>query len=106
MRVDSTVLPASIHRCKTFGTTRQRADVALPERYEAVVTAWDPEEGVGSLAVEAGPDVWAHYSVIEMSGYRALSVGQRVEVEYERVADQDGFARRATRIWPMHADSD
>ena len=36
-------------------------------------------------------------------GYRTLEPGQEVQVEWE-TADQDGYAFRATRVWPVGAE--
>jgi len=39
------------------------------------------EKGYGFISREAGPDVFVHYSAIQMDGYRTLEEGQRVEFE-------------------------
>ena len=44
-------------------------------------------------------DIWCHFGVIEMDGFKKLSAGQRVNVEYVRV-DQDSFKYVATRVSP------
>ena len=38
-------------------------------------------KGYGFITREAGPDVFVHYSAIQMDGYRNLDEGQRVEFE-------------------------
>jgi CspA family cold shock protein len=36
-------------------------------------------KGFGFIAQEGGPDVFAHYSAIEGSGFKTLAEGQKVE---------------------------
>lgn len=62
------------------------------------VLAWRSEEGWGVIETGATPGgCWAHFSSVEMDGYRALHVGQQVTVEYEPAA-QDGYQWRALRV--------
>ncbi|MFF1628306.1 cold-shock protein [Streptomyces sp. NPDC058272] len=42
---------------------------------------WSAEKGYGFIAMDAGVDVFVHYSAIEMDGDRTLQEGQRVHVE-------------------------
>jgi cold shock protein len=42
---------------------------------------------------------WAHFSSVLVPGFRALPVGQPVNVEYES-AEQDGYSFRAVEVWP------
>lgn len=64
------------------------------------VLEWHSEEGWGVLASDALPDrVWAHYSVIQVEGYRALAAGQSVTFSVER-AEQDDYRCRAISVWP------
>ena len=42
---------------------------------------WRTDKGYGFLAIEDGPDVFVHYSAIQMPGYRSLEEGQRVEFD-------------------------
>jgi cold shock protein len=65
-----------------------------------VVREWHEEEDWGVVDSPATPGgCWVHSSDVAVSGYRALVAGQRVELEHERV-EQDGYAHRATRVWP------
>jgi len=65
---------------------------------DATVRAWDEEEGWGILdSGETPGGCWAHFSVIEMPGFRSLTPGQKVTMEWES-AEQDGFQYRAVRI--------
>lgn len=62
------------------------------------VLVWRPEDGWGVIATEATPGgCWAHFSSLEMDGYRTLHVGQHVTVDYEP-AEQDGYRWRAVRV--------
>lgn len=61
---------------------------------------WHDEEGWGVLDSPATPGgCWAHASDVRMAGYRALDPGAEVFFEFEE-AVQDGFAFRATAVWP------
>ena len=42
---------------------------------------FNSEKGFGFIQQENGPDVFVHYSSIDMSGYRSLEEGQTVEFE-------------------------
>ena len=70
----------------------------------AVVREWSSEQGCGVLDCPDTPGgCWAHDGAVAVPGYRELERGQ--EVELERVsADQDGYAFRATRTWPVGAE--
>lgn len=63
------------------------------------VRVYHADEGWGVLD---GPDVpggcWVHFSVIAMSGYRELALGEQVSFRVE-AASQDGFAFRAVKVW-------
>ena len=65
-----------------------------------LVRRFDADEGWGVID---GRDVpggcWVHFSAIAGDGYRQLSAGQRVLFHAEAVADQDGFAFRAVKVW-------
>ena len=39
------------------------------------------EKGFGFIAREGEPDVFVHFSAIDMQGYRSLEEGQQVEFE-------------------------
>lgn len=62
------------------------------------VLVWRPEDGWGVIDSEAtSGGCWAHFSSLEMTGYRTLHVGQQVTFEYEP-AEQDGYRWRAVRV--------
>jgi CspA family cold shock protein len=42
---------------------------------------FNSEKGYGFISREEGPDVFVHYSAIQMSGYRTLEEGQSVEFD-------------------------
>jgi len=43
---------------------------------------FNPDKGFGFIEQDdGGPDVFVHFSVIEMNGYRSLEEGQRVSYE-------------------------
>ena len=40
---------------------------------------FDESKGFGFIAQDSGPDVFAHFSAIESSGFKTLTEGQKVE---------------------------
>ena len=48
---------------------------------QGTVKWFNAEKGYGFIAVDEGPEVYVHYSQIQMEGFRALEDGQRVEFE-------------------------
>jgi len=48
---------------------------------QGTVKWFNAEKGYGFIAVDDGPDVYVHYSQIQMDGFRSLADGQRVEFE-------------------------
>jgi len=42
---------------------------------------FNSEKGYGFIEREGGPDVFVHFSNIDMQGYKSLEEGQRVEFE-------------------------
>jgi CspA family cold shock protein len=65
----------------------------------ATVREWHEEEGWGVLDSPGG--CWGHFSNIEMDGYRTLSAGQEVDLEWEAPGfKQDGYPYRAVNIVP------
>lgn len=79
---------------------------ATPLQTRATVREFGAEEGWGVLAAPELPGgCWVHYSHIDGNGFRALTAGQQVSVEYEDLlalygpgAQQDGYAFRAIRV--------
>ncbi|MCP2259464.1 cold shock protein (beta-ribbon, CspA family) [Streptoalloteichus tenebrarius] len=55
---------------------------------QGTVKWFNSEKGYGFIAQDDGPDVFVHYSAIDMQGFRTLAEGDRVE--YEVQAGRDG----------------
>lgn len=80
----------------------------LPLRASAIVREFHAEEGWGVLdAAEIPGGCWVFYSEIDATGFRVLTSGQRVDLEYEDLvaqygsdAHQDGYRYRATSVGP------
>ncbi|MBT1092528.1 protein kinase [Streptomyces sp. Tu102] len=52
---------------------------------------WNPEKGYGFLVPDnGGPDVFVHYSVIQLDGFRTLEDGQRVAFAITQMAKGPG----------------
>ncbi|WP_284350383.1 cold-shock protein [Roseisolibacter agri] len=71
---------------------------------EGTVLRWRDEQGTGVIASTATApwDIWCHFSALDMPGFRSLTPGDRVAVEFYR-ADQESFryvARRVRRLDP------
>jgi CspA family cold shock protein len=67
----------------------------------ARVARWSDEDGVGLLSAvdEQLGAIWAHYSAIDVDGYRSLVPGETVYCKVEAPAGgQDGYTYRATWI--------
>lgn len=56
----------------------------MNERVTGTVKWFNSSKGFGFIEREGGPDVFVHFSAIEMDGYRALQEGQRVEFSIEQ----------------------
>ena len=64
------------------------------------VSQWSEDEGWGVISSSETPGgCWAHFSQLELPGYRSLEAGEIVEFEWEQV-EQDGFAYRAVQVHP------
>jgi len=51
----------------------------MSERIQGTVKWFNGDKGFGFITQENGPDVFAHYSEIQDTGYRSLNEGDRVE---------------------------
>ena len=45
---------------------------------QGTVKWFNSEKGFGFIATDGGPDVFVHYSAIQMDGFRTLEEGDRV----------------------------
>jgi CspA family cold shock protein len=55
----------------------------MSERITGTVKWFNGGKGYGFISREDGPDVFVHFSAIQMDGYRNLMEGQRVEFTVE-----------------------
>jgi len=55
---------------------------------------FNDHKGYGFIEQDSGEDVFVHFSVIEMEGYKTLQEG--VEVEFECISGEKGL--QATRV--------
>jgi CspA family cold shock protein len=51
----------------------------MSETIQGTVKWFNESKGFGFIEREGGPDVFAHFSAIQSSGYKTLAEGQRVE---------------------------
>ena len=51
----------------------------MSDRVTGTVKWFNEAKGYGFIQQSSGPDVFAHYSAIQGSGFRTLTEGQRVE---------------------------
>jgi CspA family cold shock protein len=75
-----------------------------PGVHSGRVLRWDDDEGWGVLGSDEFPGtVFAHFSHIQMEGYRTLTAGQAVEFDYMPGRGQDGCDHRALWVRPVAA---
>lgn len=55
----------------------------MSDRITGTVKWFNATKGYGFIAQEGGEDVFVHFSVIEMEGYKKLKEGQLVEFSIE-----------------------
>ena len=51
---------------------------------QGTVKWFNSEKGYGFIAVDGGPDVFVHFSAIQMEGYKSLAEGQKVEYDVQQ----------------------
>lgn len=51
----------------------------MSEKVQGTVKWFNESKGFGFIEQESGPDVFAHFSAIESTGFKTLAEGQRVE---------------------------
>jgi cold shock protein len=76
--------PSKLHRISARRKGRQEA-VA---QYKGKVKWFNNAKGYGFIGREDGPDVFVHYSAIQLDGYKTLKEGD--EVEFDIVEGQKG----------------
>lgn len=67
-----------------------------------VVRCWNSEDGWGVIDCEQTPGgCWAHFSEVEVAGFRKLTSGQQVAFEWQKASGPvEGFAFVAERVHP------
>jgi cold shock protein len=56
----------------------------MNERETGTVKWFNASKGYGFIERESGPDVFVHFTAIQVDGYRSLQEGQRVEFTVEQ----------------------
>lgn len=56
----------------------------MSERVIGTVKWFNSSKGYGFIQRDGGPDVFVHFSAIEMGGYKSLNEGQQVEFSIEQ----------------------
>lgn len=71
-----------------------------------IVKFWRDDKGYGVIeSADTAPwDIWTHYSFIEGTGFKTLTVGEQVEVTYYR-ANQESYRYVAKRVRRLSRDS-
>ncbi|TQK69950.1 MULTISPECIES: cold-shock protein [unclassified Nocardioides] len=70
-------------------------------RVQGTVRLWHDEEGWGVFdSPETPGGCWAHFSAVDVPGFKTLKPGDRVDFDFE-AADQDGFAFLANNARPI-----
>jgi cold shock protein len=64
---------------------------------QGTIKWFNAKKGFGFIEQEAGEDVFVHYSAIEMSGFKILAEGERVQFEIEQ-NDKGLSAKNVTKV--------
>ena len=64
---------------------------------QGTIKWFNSKKGFGFIEQEAGEDVFVHYSAIEMSGFKTLAEGERVQFEIEQ-NDKGLSAKNVTKL--------
>ncbi len=64
---------------------------------EGTIKWFNSKKGFGFIEQESGDDVFVHFSSIEMSGFKTLAEGERVEFEVEE-NDKGLSAKKVVKI--------
>jgi CspA family cold shock protein len=63
------------------GSAKHRKECTQLAQYRGVVKWFNNAKGYGFLGREGGPDVFVHYSSIQIDGYKSLKEGDEVEFD-------------------------
>jgi cold shock protein len=74
---------ASNTRRKSHPFFIQGVKETMNERVTGTVKWFNASKGFGFIEREGGPDVFVHFSAIQMEGYKSLTEGQVVEFTIE-----------------------
>ena len=55
----------------------------MSDKFEGTVKWFDPRKGYGFIERDKGEDIFCHFSVINVDGYKTLKDGQKVSFEVE-----------------------
>jgi CspA family cold shock protein len=64
---------------------------------EGTIKWFNSKKGFGFIEQESGDDVFIHFSAIEMSGFKTLAEGERVEFEVEE-NDKGLSAKKVVKV--------
>jgi cold shock protein len=64
---------------------------------EGTIKWFNSKKGFGFIVQETGDDVFVHFSVIEMSGFKTLSEGENVQFEVEET-DKGLSAKKVIKV--------
>jgi cold shock protein len=67
-------------------------------RLKGKVAWFNNAKGYGFLSHEGGPDVFVHYSAIQIEGYKTLKEGDEVEFEIETGTSGKQQAANLSRV--------
>jgi len=100
-------LPLNAHRIQMTGkrtsTVKERQEPVA--QYKGKVKWFNNAKGYGFIGREDGPDVFVHYSAIQLDGYKTLKEGDEVEfdiVEGQKGPQADGVVRNRDSASAAH----
>ena len=70
----------------------------MGDKLQGTVKWFDPRKGYGFIEREGGEDLFCHFSVINIDGYKTLKDGQKVEYEIE---SDESKGDRAVSVTPV-----
>ena len=71
--------------------------VKMGDKLKGKVKWFDPRKGYGFNEKEDGTDIFCHFSVLNVEGYKTLKDDQKVEFEVE----SNDKGERATNVTPL-----